>query len=367
LANLKIMRTGLPLRNLLKYSFRTSVGVGCIVLVAGYTVEPSIFVLLFRGLTTFLLFFNSCLINIALLRLMERKGTTIEPEFTARRFAFGYLGTLLLTLIFHNTNLFFVENGILPRNYFHDNPYYQSDFWGALVHIMVGSFIVYVLVYFFHNFVILLFYKSRNELEISELKVANFETANQLLRQQIQPHFLFNALNVLKSLIRKYPVTAEEYLVRLSDFLRASITLNNTDTATLSQELKLCEDYMEMQKIRFGNSIDYKVLIPADDPNREKYLPFFSLQSLLENAIKHNQLTEEKPLVIRVKRDGDQIIVENNLQPRKLVENSTGNGLHNLKERYRILSGDDIDIRITDETFSVALKLLEHEYRNHRR
>src|SRR5690606_13497954 len=138
---------------------------------------------------------------------------------------------------------------------------------------MVGSFIVYVLVYFFHNFVILLFYKTRNELEISELKAANFETANQLLRQQIQPHFLFNALNVLKSLIRKYPVTAEEYLVSLSDFLRASNTLSKTDTATLGQELKLCEDYMEMQKIRFGNSIRYNVHIPTDDPCRDKLLP----------------------------------------------------------------------------------------------
>jgi len=363
---LRIMRTDLPLRNLLKYSFRTSIGVGCLVLVAGYTLQSSFYVLLFRSITTFLLFFCSCLINMSLLRLLEKKGKTIEPEFSPRRFALGYLGTLLMMVLFHYSTILFVENGILPRNYFNDYPYYKGEYWGSIVHTLVGSFIVYVLVYFFHNFVILLFYKTRNELEISELKAANFETANQLLRQQIQPHFLFNALNVLKSLIRKYPVTAEEYLVRLSDFLRASITLSKTDTATLGQELKLCEDYMEMQKIRFGNSIRYNVHIPPDDPCRDKLLPFFSLQSLLENAIKHNQHTDDNPLVIDIRREGDRVVVVNNLQPRNLVENSTGNGLHNLRERYRILSDDEVEIRITDNSFSVSLKMLEHEYRNHR-
>lgn len=361
------MQSNLPIQNLLKYSFRTSLGVGCFVLVTGSTVEPSWLSTFFRGATTSLLFFCSCLINIFFLLFLEKKGEEVKSEFVSARFFCGHFGTFLLITLLHSVNSTLVDRGILPPSYYEQTKlYYPSETWLFWLHILAVSFIVFVLVYFFHNFVLLQFEKNRTELEISKLKVANFETANQLLRQQIQPHFLFNALNVLKSLIRKYPVTAEEYLIRLSDFLRASITVSRMDTATLAQELKLCEDYMEMQKIRFGDSIRYRVLIAEDDACIHKFLPFFSLQPLLENAIKHNELTDKKPLEITITREGDWVKVENNIQPKSFVENSTGNGLLNLKERYRILSGDEIVIKMTDEVFSVEVKILEHEYHHNR-
>lgn len=353
------MQTNLPINNLIKYSLRTSVGVGCIVMVAGTTVETSWLLPIYRGATTFLLFFICCLISIFLLLAFEKKGKEVVTDFFSRRFVCGYFFAFIPMAAMHFVNLELTARGILPKSYHESKLLYSGLSWQMMSYTLLITFIIYVLVYFFHNFVLLLFEKNRSAVELSELKAANFETANQLLRQQIQPHFLFNALNVLKSLIRKYPSTAEEYLVRLSDFLRASFTLSRTDTATLEQELKLCEDYMEMQQIRFGNSIDYQVKIDRDDPALKLFLPFFSVQLLLENAIKHNQLTETQPLHIEISSEGGWVKVENDLQPKSFVENSTGNGLVNLKERYRILSGDEIVIKMTDTRFSVEIRLLE--------
>ncbi len=360
------MESFLPTRNLLKYSCRCAIGVAGIVLITGSTIESSLPVVFFRAATTFLLFLASCLANIFFLLCWEKKGRVVEPEFNLRRFLSGYLATFIVLVLLHQTNMSLIEKGVLPASFYDRHEFYPAESWLYWVHMLVVTFVVFILVYYFHNFILLLFAKGRTEQEISKLKMANFESANQLLRQQIQPHFLFNALNVLKSLIRKYPETAEAYLIRLSDFLRASLNVSKVDTATVREELKLCEDYMEMQKIRFGDSLHYHVTLEENDRRLDDYLPFFSLQSLLENAIKHNQLTPAAPLRIEVSRLDEWIEVKNNLQPKNFVEGSTGNGLFNLKERYRILSGDEVGIRMTEDEFSVRIKILNHEYRRNR-
>jgi len=205
--------------------------------------------------------------------------------------------------------------------------------------------------------------KSRIETENSRLKMKNIEAANQQLKQQLQPHFLFNSLNVLKSLIRKQPDQAEAYIKRLSDFLRASVSFDNANIVSLREELKLSIDYIEMQKIRFGEAIGFKMDIPEEV--QEGYLPLFAVQLLLENAIKHNTFTKENPLYMElIYRDG-RITVHNNIQPKVVQEPSSGMGLINLSERYRILSGDELLISSDDSYFSVSIKILTHADRNH--
>jgi len=201
------------------------------------------------------------------------------------------------------------------------------------------------------------------ESENAQLKIKNIEATYNQLKQQIHPHFLFNSLNTLKTLIRKHPQDAEVYLKKLSDFLRASITLNNENLAKLSDELKFCFDYLELQKGRFGEALKYSIDIPEEV--KSGYVPVFSVQHLLENAIKHNALTNENPLLIEVKYDNNRIIVSNNAQLKGLTEETTGRGLANLAERYRILSGDEIIFKSDDNHFSVSLKILEHEDSNH--
>jgi sensor histidine kinase YesM len=228
----------------------------------------------------------------------------------------------------------------------------------TIILTVIISVLVNILIIALQNFIVLLEAKAKADIENSKLRAANADAANQLLRQQIHPHFLFNALNILKSLYRVNAKLGEEYLIRLSDFLRAAVSNNNIKTIPLKEELKLCKDYLEMQRIRFNNSLEYSVSISEEALN-SGYVPSFSIQPLLENAIKHNELTEESPLHIFIQQDGDRIKIINNLKRKNTTETSTGSGLMNLTERYRLLSGEELFIDETDNTFTVSIKILK--------
>jgi sensor histidine kinase YesM len=134
----------------------------------------------------------------------------------------------------------------------------------------------------------------------------------------------------------------------------------------LKDEIKLCLDYLEMRKVRFGKAIQYTINIP-NEIQHSSFVPVFSLLPLLENAIKHNILTNELPLHIKIEYENDRIVTTNNIQPRLSSEASTGLGLENLAERYKILSGDKIIINSSENIFSVSIKILGNENSNHRR
>ena len=196
------------------------------------------------------------------------------------------------------------------------------------------------------------------EVENTQLRMNSVIAQHQNLKHQLQPHFLFNSLTTLKSLIKRQPGEAEEYLVRLSDLLRASISTDTQNTIPLKDELKLCIDYLEMQKVRFKNSFDYAVAIP-ENILQTGLMPVFSLQLLVENAIKHNLFTPEEPLHIKITYgNNDCIVVCNNKKPKQFTENSSGIGLKNLSERYAVIAGHGINIMESDNSFRVELKVL---------
>jgi LytS/YehU family sensor histidine kinase len=203
-------------------------------------------------------------------------------------------------------------------------------------------------------------------MENARLKAAHLEATNLLLRQQMHPHFLFNALNILKSLYKSDTAAGEEYLLHLVNFLRASLADPETRLTPLAKEMRTCIDYLEMQRIRFDEALDYSLDIPADI-SANGYVPPFSLQSLLENAIKHNEVTEIAPLHIRVYYENGYLVTSNNLQIRNTPEShASGRGLINLAERYRIISGDELIVQKDHSHFSVGIKILQHEDRHHR-
>ncbi len=228
-----------------------------------------------------------------------------------------------------------------------------------------ASSVIHTFIFLIQNAVLTQHEKSQMQMELLQLEAANADAVNQLLRQQIQPHFLFNALNILKSLIKRDSKRAENYLLHLSDFLRVSISKNTSGVSSIEEELKICNDYMEMQRIRFGEALQYNVNIPDLENIKNRKLPFFSLQLLLENAIKHNKLTDASPLFMEIKLEGEYITVCNNLQERNDSEISTGNGLTMLQQRYRILNEEAPIIKRNGSTFSVFLKILEDEHSNH--
>jgi LytS/YehU family sensor histidine kinase len=237
-------------------------------------------------------------------------------------------------------------------------------FWGRMVGNFTLGLCLNSVILIIQNLILLREKQAIMELENVQLKIKNIEATNQQLKQQIHPHFLFNSLNTLKSLIKKKPVVAEEYLLKLSDFLRSSISFGHHNTIGIAEELKFCHDYLEMQKIRFNNALTYAITIPGHII-KDHYLPSFSLQLLAENAIKHNALTDENPLHINFQYAAGRIIVSNNIQKKRSAEPSTGIGLANLAERYRILSGDELIISSTKELFSVNIKILDHESSHH--
>lgn len=202
------------------------------------------------------------------------------------------------------------------------------------------------------------------EIENARLKQKNSEALYQQLKQQIHPHFLFNSLNTLKALINKSPDVAEDYLITLSDFLRMSISAGNNNIVTIKDELKLCQDYLKMQKIRYGEALQFYTDIP-EEIEQTGFVPVFSLQMLSENAIKHNALTAEAPLQIKMIYNEGSITVVNNIQSKLTTETTTGLGLINLAERYKILSGDEVSIHMTAEQFSIRIKVLRNENNNY--
>lgn len=239
-------------------------------------------------------------------------------------------------------------------------------FWDInLLLAFIGSGIVInAMIIVMHDSVLSYEHRLQSELELSMLKTANAEAMNLVLKQQIQPHFLFNALNTLKALYHKDTQVADTYIVHMANFLRASIFHNSSNISVLKDELKLLSDYLEMQRISFGTALVCTIALPQESLENFS-LPSFSLQPLLENAIKHNTFTQEEPLYVNISQEGDRLVFTNNLQKKKIKVVSAHYGLANLAERYRLWSGDEIIVNEGGKMFSVSIKLLSNEYSNH--
>lgn len=202
-------------------------------------------------------------------------------------------------------------------------------------------------------FVILLWQTSlRRE---QKLREENLIFQNQTLKNQVNPHFLFNSLNTLSALIPERPDSAERFILKLSAIYRYILENSSKDTVPLNAELNFISDYYYLHAIRD----DGKIELMIDAPGAEKYqiLPV-SLQILVENSIKHNMATRENPLLISMKITDGVMIVRNNLQKMNVKMKSTGIGLNNLKERVRLITGKNLVVEETEIEFIVKIPLI---------
>ncbi|HTJ51884.1 MAG TPA: histidine kinase [Cyclobacteriaceae bacterium] len=197
--------------------------------------------------------------------------------------------------------------------------------------------------------------KASADIEIQKLKFQNSEAQKKILQQQLHPHFLFNALSVLKSLIREDPREAGLYAVKLSDFLRYSVKAPTQITVPLHEELEFTIGYIELQKARFENSFSCNIDVPLSANDLK--IPVYALQTLVENAFKHNYFSEKNPMHLDILYQNRKLKVTNNKVSLKITERS-GTGLSNLNERHRIITGNEIIVEEDDLTFSVTLQLL---------
>ncbi|WBS74117.1 histidine kinase [Elizabethkingia meningoseptica] len=250
-----------------------------------------------------------------------------------------------------------------PFSLLHHTKWEYNDY-SLLSILLLSSVILNTIVLLIQHFLLLQQEKSRTEIEMSMLKAANMEASNLLLRQQIQPHFLFNSLSNLKALYKEDPEAGEAYIVHLANFLRISFSNQKKKVSQLSEEIDFLNDYLEMQKIRFGEGLKFNVNVSKQHQDLY-FLPSFSLQLLAENAIKHNELTNELPLLIEISVENESIKVANSRRYKRNPEVSTGQGLANLRDRYDLISGDKIVIKQSENEFIVTLKLLSNENINY--
>lgn len=177
------------------------------------------------------------------------------------------------------------------------------------------------------------------------------------LKSQINPHFLFNSLNVLVSTINKDRDAAVEYTKKLSAVYRYVLTQDLQDTVTLKEEMDFIDNYTGILRARFDKGLEFRFDINPDD--MLKSIPPMSLQLLIENAVKHNAvLPDDDPLVINISTAHSFLIVSNNLKPRVSCNNGIGIGLKNLSKKYEIIAGTDISVLKDSNTFTVKLPLL---------
>lgn len=220
---------------------------------------------------------------------------------------------------------------------------------------ILTSFAVNVIVLVIVQAIVNGYKKAENEKKIQELKWQNTEAQKQVLIQQLQPHFLFNALCALKSLISENPVQAENYTLKLADFLRYTVQSSNQELVTLEKELQFVNDYLNLQKIRFGDS--FLGNVEVYEQFSHKNIPVLAVQILVENIFKHNYFTEKKPLHFSIKIKGNSLIVWNEKTSVKLSEKNN-TGLSNLNARYQLISNKKIEIKDTENEFEVTIPFL---------
>ncbi|MBD2700337.1 histidine kinase [Spirosoma sp. BT702] len=176
------------------------------------------------------------------------------------------------------------------------------------------------------------------------------------LKAQINPHFLFNSLNSLSMLIHDNPKQAEAFVDEISSVYRYLLRANDQALTTLSQELQFIKSYFQLLKTRYGASID--LLVDVADRFLECRIPPLTLQLLVENAVKHNVMLPDRPLVVEISIRGQSLVVQNNLQRKNTPVLSNQVGLSNISTKYRLLGQPDISIREDNGRFTVVLPLL---------
>ncbi|WP_044403805.1 2TM domain-containing protein [Lacinutrix sp. Hel_I_90] len=199
-------------------------------------------------------------------------------------------------------------------------------------------------------------YKQENKVKEQKVIAGTASAKFDALKNQLDPHFLFNSLNVLTSLIDENPQNAQKFTTSLSKVYRYVLEQKNKDLVTVDEELQFAKTYMSLLKMRFEDSIVFDIPEQAQNPEA-KVVPL-ALQLLLENAVKHNIVTSRKPLHIKIYEDQGRLVVENNLQTKQVVKKSSGVGLNNITQRYQLLTNKKVSITADKKYFKVAIPML---------
>lgn len=257
----------------------------------------------------------------------------------------------------------YIVDQVFPKNYFFKNDIGYQTSREMMIHLGGNTFLSLVCYFIFSN------RYSSAALKIARIEKGLLEQAHlraQLisLQQQISPHFLFNSLSTLKTMVSD--PAAKNYIVHLAGVYRYVLSFNDQYMTKLDDELKFIGSYLHILEERFGSML--KVNMDIQQQHRVLYLPSLSLQLLIENAIKHNVCSAERPLYISITTtDSPALMVENNFQPKRSRMGRPGMGLKNIIERYKLLVDKSVDVANDNEKFTVTIPLLKHESNYNRR
>jgi two-component system LytT family sensor kinase len=347
------MAERIPYKNLALNAFVTSFLTGLLAIATHSLMNSkSVLWLLQIGSLVTGLFLIISFMNIGVLAALA--GNRHKPVFTFPRYLLSFAGASFIAIVTYLLSVHFQKEHEGMLRFVKQRP--LADDHLKLYAFFILMFAINSIVLLVHNILLMKDLKNKVELENAELKLKNLEATYEQLKQQIHPHFLFNSLSTLKSLIQRDPQTAENYLLKLSGFLRTAMDQTESNLVTLDEELSICNQYLEMQQMRFGETLRFSVDIPP--AALKSRVPFFSILPLLENAVKHNALTAQRPLEITIRFENEYIEVKNRKQLRESVERGLNSGLNNLKKRYQLLADEEVLILDSEDWFRVKIKTL---------
>ena len=233
-----------------------------------------------------------------------------------------------------------------------DIAFYKASFIQLFSITIIANLLIYVAMS-----LVLYVYQTRSRIEKEQEKRRFAQYQYNILKQQVNPHFLFNSLNILNGLIEEHKSSeASEYVQKLALLYRYMLQNENEHLVRLQEELVFIDQYIDLLKVRFpqGFIVEQKI----NESCRGRFVVQCSLQVLIENAFKHNIVRAEQPLHIEIESNDDYIIVRNNLQPKSSSEDSTKVGLKNISKQYMAAIGKDIEVIKSENLFEVKLPLI---------
>jgi len=226
-----------------------------------------------------------------------------------------------------------------------------ANAWGIIIFVPVFS--IYFSLHFLRHW-------RKSELEMERYQKANIRSQLDSLKNHLDPHFLFNNLNILASLIDKDKEASKEFIHKFAEVYRSILKSKADDLILLSEEMDFIGSYIYLIKTRFEENILFNVELSA--VSGYKMLPPLTIQMLVENAIKHNIITETIPLVISIKEEGTDYLVVSNTLNKSRSEISSGTGLGNIRQRYAHFTDKPVDVSEENGKFEVRIPLLEIEH-----
>lgn len=233
--------------------------------------------------------------------------------------------------------------------------YLGVDFGSSRNTIYSSVIITLIITLFMHGRSFLLSWREET-ISAEKLQREHMTAKYEALKSQVNPHFLFNSLNALTNLVHRDPDKAVTFIKQLSEVYRYVLDTRDREVVSLAEEMAFLRSYIYLQQIRFGQKLRIDIGVK---PEEDRYVTPLALQMLIENAIKHNTISEEEPLDIAIHESDGYLVVQNSLQPKQTMrEPSAGVGLDNIFRRYEVLSSKKVEVVDGGGRFTVRLPLL---------